>query len=92
VKDSFADLYLERHGFEVLFEVRWVYPPPADPTATASAGWGVSESVWSLAARATSPSQLLHSPLSPGSALRLLELDRSAQATFTAMTPLLAGF
>lgn len=41
VKDSFADLDLEKHGFEVLFEGRWIYRPPADPSATTSAG------VWS---------------------------------------------
>jgi hypothetical protein len=55
VKDSFADLDLEKHGFEVFFEGRWIYRPSADPTATTSASWGVIQSDteltdWSLAA------------------------------------------
>ncbi|MET7876456.1 hypothetical protein ACPXB1_11295 [Micromonospora sp. DT68] len=33
VKDSFADLDLAGHGFEVLFDAQWIHRPPTDPPA-----------------------------------------------------------
>ncbi|MEV7327930.1 hypothetical protein [Micromonospora sp. NPDC093244] len=33
VKDSFADLDLSGHGFEVLFDAQWIHRPPADGPA-----------------------------------------------------------
>jgi len=38
VKDSFADLDLASHGFEQLFEARWIYRAPTPGTA-APTGW-----------------------------------------------------
>jgi hypothetical protein len=38
VKDSFADLELEGHGFEQRFEARWIYRPPTAGTPPAT-GW-----------------------------------------------------
>jgi hypothetical protein len=38
VKDSFADLDLASHGFEQLFEARWIYRAPTSGTA-APTGW-----------------------------------------------------
>lgn len=69
VKDSFAALDLEQHGFEVLFEARWFCRPPAVPADTAPANWGVVESdveltEWLLAAgdRVAVPDQALRDP------------------------------
>ncbi|MGW0748853.1 hypothetical protein [Streptomyces sp. NPDC002587] len=36
VKDSFADLDLAAHGFEVLFEAQWIHRPAGAPQATGS--------------------------------------------------------
>jgi hypothetical protein len=44
VKDSFAALDLGRDGFEILFEARWIYHPPAEAGVTAGSGWTVVES------------------------------------------------
>jgi hypothetical protein len=70
VKDSFADIDLGAHGFEVLFEARWICrrsSPPPRPAATAA--WSViterSElTEWALAAgdRVAVPRDALHHP------------------------------
>jgi hypothetical protein len=39
VKDSFADLDIASHGFELLFEARWIYRAPTARTARRPAGW-----------------------------------------------------
>jgi hypothetical protein len=44
VKDSFARLDLEKRGFEVLFEARWIYRPPMAQVATRPGTWTVIES------------------------------------------------
>jgi hypothetical protein len=44
IKDSFAELDLEKRGFEVLFEARWIYRPPMVQTATRPGSWTVIES------------------------------------------------
>jgi hypothetical protein len=44
VKDSFAQLDLEKRGFEVLFEARWIYRPPMVRTAAGPRNWTVIES------------------------------------------------
>lgn len=39
VKDSFADVDLAPHGFEILFRAQWIAAPAPVPDATAQAGW-----------------------------------------------------
>ena len=42
VADSFGDLDLAPHGFEVLIEATWLHLPPGDqPVGTCPAGWSV---------------------------------------------------
>jgi len=38
IKDSFADLPLARHGFEILFEATWIQRPPGSRAATPADG------------------------------------------------------
>ena len=49
VKDSFADLDLAPHGFEVLFEAQWIVRGPALPTVKAAELWLVVETAEELA-------------------------------------------
>ena len=44
VKDSFAALDLRTHGFEVLFDARWIYRRPLDAARSVEPGWMVVES------------------------------------------------
>lgn len=44
VKDSFAELDLRPHGFELLFEALWIYRRPADPGPPVELGWTAVES------------------------------------------------
>ena len=44
VKDSFATVDLEKNGFELRFEGRWIYRPPAHATASGRARWTVVDS------------------------------------------------
>jgi hypothetical protein len=55
VKDGFATLDLDEHGFQVLFDARWFYRPPALATPSGPGAWTVLDSAaaradWSLAA------------------------------------------
>ncbi len=43
IKDSFADLPLERHGYEILFEATWIHRPPG---ATSAQSATVDEPSW----------------------------------------------
>jgi hypothetical protein len=54
VKDSFADLDLQPHGFEVLFEAQWIRRPAGAPAAPADSTWTVADDpdalrAWALA-------------------------------------------
>jgi hypothetical protein len=48
VADSFGDLDLARHGFEVLIEATWLHRPPGQRTATWPDGWSVLASAEAL--------------------------------------------
>ena len=51
VADSFGDLALDRHGFELLFEATWLHRPPEDgPSRPLPEGWSVVSEVDTLAA------------------------------------------
>jgi hypothetical protein len=41
VKDSFTDVDLDEHGFEVLFAASWVHRPPPPVPRSRPAGWSV---------------------------------------------------
>jgi hypothetical protein len=50
VADSFGDLALERHGFDLLFEATWVHrSAPPDPAVTLPPGWSQVEAPAALA-------------------------------------------
>jgi hypothetical protein len=51
VADSFGDLPLDRHGFELLFEATWLHRPPEDGLpGPLPAGWTVIDTAEALAA------------------------------------------
>jgi hypothetical protein len=51
VADSFGDLTLDRHGFELLFEAAWFHGPAVDgPPGPLPTGWSVVSTVPDLAA------------------------------------------
>ena len=51
VADSFGDLTLDRHGFELLFEAAWFHGPAVDgPPGPLPAGWSVVSTAPDLAA------------------------------------------
>jgi hypothetical protein len=51
VADSFGDLALDRHGFELLFEAAWFHRPPTDgPSGPLPQGWSVVSTAPDLAA------------------------------------------
>lgn len=50
VKDSFADLDLRPHGFQVLFEAQWIHRPAGAPSAAAGSTSEVAEDPESLRA------------------------------------------
>ena len=41
VADSFGDLALSRHGFDLLFEASWIHRPPPAGTGQLPRGWSV---------------------------------------------------
>lgn len=43
VKDSFANMELDRYGFDELFEARWIYRAPARTTQRSRVSWTVVE-------------------------------------------------
>jgi hypothetical protein len=54
VKDSFADLELAEHGFDVLFEAQWIHRPPGAPAIASDLVWTVVDTpdqlrAWALA-------------------------------------------
>jgi hypothetical protein len=51
VADSFGDLALDRHGFELLFEAAWFHRPPTDgPPGPLPEGWSLVQTAPALAA------------------------------------------
>jgi hypothetical protein len=66
VKDSFATLALEPHGFDILFEARWIYRQPEADGKITRTSWTVvrDPQTWSRAAgdAVNVPSAALHDP------------------------------
>jgi hypothetical protein len=43
IKDSFADVDLTPHGFQVLFEAQWIYRPTSEPRSATDLSWDVAD-------------------------------------------------
>jgi hypothetical protein len=79
IKDSFASLDLQPHGYRVLFEAEWIARPPtaASPPEPAEADWEVLNdpeafTAWERAWRGDGPADVLRAELLDDAAVTLL--------------------
>ncbi len=74
VKDSFADLDLRGHGYQVLFTADWIYRPAAEGTAGTPSGWSVVGSAEDLREWSTASGlgHLMHEALLDHPDIRIL--------------------